>query len=205
MSDIASSYTQTAKTVEQAKTLQPYRTEETHWGYIVSATAGLGKSLRIAQGISMVLGAIFLAIVISLWLWPALTIGVDALLMRYFATVFFGGLAALFLWYASRGSRSEIHIDLSRGEVRDVIRNKTGKLTLLGSYGFDTVEDVVIEPSAASDEVDLVLRYATSVGSLVVASGRPRDLAALQARICKDVVIKRDGPASSGAKPNAAA
>lgn len=189
MSDIASSYTQTVDRAARGKTSQPYKIEETHWGYIVSASGSLCRSVKVAQAISMVLGAVFLAIVISLWLWPAMTIGVDALLMRYFATVFFGGLAVLFLWYASRGARSEVHIDLSRGEVRDVIRNKTGKVTLLGCYGFDTVEEVAVDAAASGEDCDLSLHYGTSGGCLVVASGTAGALAPLHARISKDVVL----------------
>lgn len=189
MSDTAYSFGRQAASKSKSKQAQPYRVEETHWGYIISATSGDERHVKIAQAVSMLIGAGFLAAAISLWLWPALTLGVDALFMRYFATIMFGALAALFLWYASRGVRSEVHIDISRGEIREVIRNKTGKMTLLGSYGFDSIDDVSLATNETGAEVDLLLRYRNTGGCLVVASGAESELQSLHARISRDVIV----------------
>ena len=198
MSDISTSFGSQAAPKSRSNTQQPYRVEETHWGYIISATSGDERRVRIAQTVSMLIGACFLAAAISLWLWPALTLGVDALFMRYFATIVFGALAALFLWYASRGVRTEVQIDLSRGEIREVIRNKAGKMTLLGRYGFDSVDDVALATNETGAEVDLLLRYRNTGGCLVVASGAAAELTPLHTRISRDVIVSPsptpDGP-----------
>jgi len=54
MTDIAPSYAEATSQASAAKPAQPYRIEETHWGYIVSAGPGLDTSIRVAQAISMV-------------------------------------------------------------------------------------------------------------------------------------------------------
>ncbi len=200
MSDITSSITGAKAPAGQASSEHPYKIEETHWGYIIGATGSAGRGIAVAQTLSLLIGAGFLAAAISLWLFPALVFGVDALFMRFFATVLFGSMSALFLWYASRGVRSEVQIDNSRGEIREVIRNKAGKMTLLGSYGFDSVGGVFLEPTdkpkdSNSKDSNLVLRYRSTGGSLVVASGRKTDLAELRDRISRDVMIgSEDAP-----------
>jgi len=78
-------------------------------------------------------------------------------------------------------------------------------MTLLGSYGFDTVEAVGFEPNEASDEFELVLRYGKTGGSIVVASGAASDLKGLHARISKDVIINAAKVAKDAAAGTSAA
>lgn len=203
MSDMTSSLTTPAARTERAPSQRPYTTEETHWGYIVRATASAGRGIVVAQTMATVIGAIFLAAAIGLWLVPAAMFGTDAMFMRFFATVVFAALAAMLLWYASRGVKSEVQIDNSRGEIREVIRNKAGNQTLVGKYGFDAVSGVFLEDGADDDMFDLTLRYCSSGGSLVLASGREAHLTQLHDRIKRDVLI--GSGASEQAKPKTVA
>ena len=49
-------------------------------------------------------------------------------------------LAVPLAWFGTRGDRVEIEIDLSLGEVREIVRNRAGGPSLLGRYGFDTLD-----------------------------------------------------------------
>ncbi|MEL6572297.1 MAG: hypothetical protein AAFQ64_11590 [Pseudomonadota bacterium] len=189
MTDMTSSLTRTPAKVSQDPVINPYKVEETHWGYIVRATETLGRGVAIAQSVSRLLGCAFLAAAIGLWLLPSMLFGADAMFMRFFATIVFVSLATLLLWYATRGGQSEIQIDLSRGEIREVVRNRTNKQILFGSYGFDSVGAVELAPGINPAEMDLVLRYRNTGGCLIMASGREADLSLLRDRLSRDVIV----------------
>ena len=189
MTDITSSLTRNPAKVVRDPVINPYKIEETHWGYIVRASETLGRGIVIAQSVCRLIGCAMLAAAIGLWLLPSVMFGADAVFMRFFATIVFVSIAALLLWYASRGGQTEVQIDLSRGEVREVVRNQTRKQVLLGSYGFDSVASVSVEPGLNPAEMDLVLRYRNAGGVLVLASGREAELSLLRDRISRDVVV----------------
>lgn len=189
MTDMTSSLLRNPAQVVRDPVINPYKIEETHWGYIVRANQDLGRGVAVAQSICRLFGCGLLAAAIGLWLLPSVMFGAEAMFMRFFATVVFVSMASLLLWYATRGGRSEVQIDLSRGEVREVIRNHTRKQTLLGSYGFDSVGAVDLEQGIDPTEMDLVLRYRNAGGCLVLASGAEAELTLLRDRIARDVVV----------------
>ena len=164
-----------------------FKLTETQWGYTVLTTAGAARGLIIAQTISMLLGAAFLAAAIGMWLLPL--VAIDDGIIRMFVTVVFASLAILFLWYGSRGVLSQIHVDTNRGEIREVTRARSGKLSVIGCYGFDTVGAIAIEPADTVDEVDLVLHYRNGGDALIIATGQEADLIPLRERIKSDVVV----------------
>lgn len=166
-----------------------FRTEETHWGYIVRSGGDAGQGLILTQSLSLLTGAALLAASIGMWLIPGLLAGTDALMMRMFATIVFVSAAALLLWYSSRGVISEIQIDNGRGEIREVVRNHAGKMSLLACYSFDSIGGVFMEPTGSDDAASLVLRYRNSSETVEVASGREDELTHLRDRISRDVIV----------------
>lgn len=164
-------------------------TEETHWGYIVRSTNDTGHSMIFTQSLSLIAGAALLAAALGMWIIPGMLFSVDALMMRLFSTIVFVAASAMLLWYASRGTISEIQIDNARGEIREVIRNHTGRMSLLACYSFDSIGKVVLEPSAKNGPASLVLLYRNSSESVEVATGREGALSTLHDRISRDVIV----------------
>jgi len=197
MADIATSAPQTFSAKAERDSLPGFVLEETHWGYIVCAKGAEGRRMGFAQSLSLLAGAGFLAAAAGMWLLPSIMFGTDALFTRFFSSIVFVALASLFLWYASRGTQSEIHIDNSRGEIREIVRNHTGKLSLLGCYGFDSVGGVFLEPTADAPGSNLVLRYRNSDTSMTLATGREAALEQLRERISHDVFITPEVSAGS--------
>lgn len=169
--------------------LDGFSTEETHWGYIVRTTCNSGQNLILSQSLSLLTGAALLAAAIGMWLIPGMLITTDALFMRMFATIIFVSAASLLLWYSSRGVVSEIQIDNGRGEIREVVRNHAGRMSLLACYSFDSIGGVFMEPTGSGDAASLVLRYRNSSETVEVATGREDDLAHLRDRISRDVIV----------------
>jgi hypothetical protein len=161
-----------------------FKLEERNWGYIVGNHDGAGLGVYIAQGASMLVGASFIAAAIGLVAMPSTG---DTLIMRSGVAVLFAGVAALFLWYASRGTETELQIDTRMNEVREVVRNRSGKPTLLGRYGFENIGGVFVDHFDDTDDAALIMRYRNTPQTLLVAQGTPAILSTLKNRIQNDL------------------
>lgn len=189
MPDTAHSPTNAAIAGQEQAQRDGFAIEETHWGYIIRSTAASGHGLLLSQSLSLLTGAALLAAAVGMWIIPGMLVSIDAPLMRMFATIMFTAAAALLLWYSSRGVVSEIQIDNGRGEIREVVRNHAGKMSLLACYSFDSIGGVFMEPTGSNDAASLVLRYRNSADTVEVAAGREAELSALRDRISRDVIV----------------
>lgn len=163
--------------------------DETYWGYIIKSCAAPNTGMKIAQTASLFIGAALLAAALGLWLIPQSMLSTDAFIMRLGASVIFTGSAVLLLWFSSRGTHSEIQIDNSLGEVREVVRNQAGKTTLLGRYGFDSIGGVFLDRQPGESDGTLVLRYRNTAQILPVVTGGKADLEVLKDRLGRDLMV----------------
>ena len=196
MTDIANF--ETKIDVSDRLSVQPrltYKVEVTHWGYIVSATYGPGFGIIAAQAISMILGAAFVTAAASLVFIPPLVASIptavatsDDSMIRIGVSVIFAGVGFLFLWYASRGTATELQIDTNLGEIREVVRNRGGKSTLLGRYGFDSIGGVFLNRTCGEADKSLVMRYRNKAQTLLIASGTEESLLPLRNRLGRDLL-----------------
>ncbi|SMY09047.1 hypothetical protein [Flavimaricola marinus] len=186
-----------------------FEVDETYWGYIVRSSEQTPVHVVLIQGIAWMIGIAFVVATLGLWVLPSTVTHGPALGLKLGATVVTSSIAALTLWYASRGTQSEIQIDTRLGEVREVIRNKAGKASLVGRYGFDAIGGVFIDRSGASNGLskgNLVLRYRNTAQTLHVASGGLMGLAPLRDRLGRDLMIMPKNPqGASGGEAGQAA
>ena len=167
-----------------------FEIDETYWGYIIKKPEGPASFTMIIQGISMFLGACFAAAALGLLILPQSIAGSADLMMRGGAAVFLGALAAYLLWFSSRGSKSELQIDNSLGEVREVVRNRAGKASLIGRYGFDSIGGVFMDRNAGRNgQTVLMLRYRNTAQTLPVAFGPEKELERLRDRLGQDLML----------------
>lgn len=174
-----------------------FEIDETYWGYIVKAAGGPSVGIVVAQSASMCVGAALVAASMGLWILPSSFFGADATILRMGATIIFLGCAALLLWFASRGTQSELQIDTSLGEIREVVRNRAGKSTLLGRYGFDAIGGVFLDRTKGNKNAALLLRYRNTAQTLLVAIGAEADLTHLRDRLGRDMLIGGDKPTAA--------
>ena len=169
-----------------------FRVIDTYWGYIVEKSDGPRTVVALLQLAAMLVGCSLLAVALGLMLLPeALAGGVD-MTLRAGASVICGGAAAYLLWFASRGTQSEVQIDTLQGEVREVVRNRAGRPSLVGRYGVDSIGGVFLDRTAGRGDVaTLVLRYRNTAQILPVATGLPQTLEPLRDRIGRDLMIQR--------------
>ena len=167
---------------------------DTYWGYIVKCAHAPSYFLMISQAVSWLIGAALLVAALGLWMIsPTLSTGGD-FGMKLGATVLALSSASLCLWYSSRGTQSEIQIDTRLGEVREVVRNRAGRSTLVARYGFDAIGSVFIDLGGRKPRADdvvgnLVLRYRNTSQTMHVATGSLAQLGKLRDRLGHDLMI----------------
>ena len=164
--------------------------EETYWGYIVRSGRGPALGVALAQAASFFLGACFLTAAVGILVLPTLIFDGDFGAFRIGASTLLGSVAIYLLWFASRGSQPELHVDTSVGEIREVISNRAGKPTTVGCYGFDTIGGVFLEEKEGSDIASLVLRYRNTVQTVHVADGTEAQLISLRDQLARDLMVE---------------
>lgn len=169
-----------------------FEVQETYWGYIVQSTERAPIWLFLTQGISWVVGVLFAIGALGIWAMPGSGFGDDLIGFKLGSSIPLAGVALLLLWYSSRGAKIEVQIDTARGEVREVLRNRAGRMTIVGLYGFDSIGGVFIERGEAQfgEQVNLVLRYRNTAQVLRVARGTEPALQGLRDRLGRDLMVR---------------
>lgn len=168
-----------------------YVIEEAFWGYAVRSTERAPASVVLAQALAWVVGAAAAAAAVAPWVMAVAgapsTAGAG---FQAVASIILSTLAFLLFRFASRGTMSELQIDLMQGEVREVLPHRAGRVTVLGRYGFDAIGGVFIDRARGSDRAVLVLRYRNTAQILPVAMGPERLLEPLRDRLGRDLVLR---------------
>lgn len=163
--------------------------QDTYWGYIIKKDDSGRMATMVMQLGSLVSGAGLLAAGLALlFIVPELAAPAD-LVMRGVVSGLFFGIALFLLWFASRGTVSEIQFDLSLGEVREIVRNRTGRSSLISRFGFDSIGDVILDRTYAADgQAVLALRYRNTAQILPIFLADITTLMPLRARMQADLL-----------------
>ena len=166
-----------------------FEVEDTYWGYIVRSTRGPSLGVMLSQAGSFFFGACFLTAAAGILLLPSVMFDGDSGAFRIGAATLLASVAAYLLWFASRGTQPEIHVDNSVGEIREVICNRAGRPTTLAVYGFDAIGGVFLDYNESTGLSNLVLRYRNTVQSVPVAEGQEAQLIGLRDRLGHDLMV----------------
>ena len=185
-----------AKTASEAHAAQTtFAIDEVYWGYVVRCTEQEPMRVKIAQSMAWFSGICFAIATLGLWAVPMTQFQDDVLAMKLGATIILAGISVYMLWFASRGTHSELQIDTSLGEVREVVRNQAGRPSLIGCYGFDSFGGVHIDRTVLRQgHACLVIRYGNSGQFLQVAWAPEHQLLALRDRLGRDLMVRPRKP-----------
>lgn len=163
----------------------PFEIEESFWGYVIRSTEGPPVLLQVAQGLVLALGA---ALTAGALLLVVLPVGGGDALSPFHAglATLLGSAAALLLWFATRGSTVELQVDLLRGELREAVRHRAGRPTVLGRHGLDSGATLSIHRGAGA--ASLILRFGPERPGLCIARGPEGALLALRRRLEEDLL-----------------
>jgi hypothetical protein len=177
----------------------PFVVEEAYWGYVVRFNEKPGLLTLLMQGSSWLLGSLLVVAALGLWFAPGAMMTEELVGMRIGLTAILASVGTFLLWFSSRGTLAEVQIDTTRGEVREVVRNRAGKPSLLGAYGFDAIggvhlERAGIQPGQRGDlpagYAELVLRYGNTAQKLHVVAAPEAMLVPLRDRLGRDLMVR---------------
>lgn len=172
-----------------------FAVDETYWGYVVRCTEAEPGWVIVAQGVAWFAGICLCIGALGLWAVPVTQFDPGLFPMKLGASLIMAGFAVYLLWYASRGTHSELQVDTSLGEVREIVRNQAGRPTLLGRHGFDAIGGVLIDRATLrKGRACLVLRYGNTARMMPVAWGVESELTALRDRMGHDMMIRPAHP-----------
>ena len=161
--------------------------EERRWGYILNAPGKTYAGLNTTQRLSVLLCAYLLSFSLGIFtpIVFGLTAGADP--MRLLGGVFFVAMAVPFAWYATRGNKAYIYVNLYRNEVREVVPNLIGKPTILRRLPFAEIGGVRLDHNGGGEHAVLSLRQSGEWRKIAVLDGRRRELTTLREKLAKDL------------------
>ncbi|WP_341366362.1 hypothetical protein [Yoonia sp. BS5-3] len=170
-----------------------FAVEDMYWGYAIRSGSGPSFGVALAQAVCFFFGVCLLTAAVGILVLPALFFDGGFGAMRLGSAALFGAFSAYLLWFASRGTQSEVHVDTSVGEIREVICNRAGKPSTVGSYGFDTIGGIHLEPAKDNGVATLFLRYRNTSQTVCVAEAPEAQLVGLRDRLAQDLMVNING------------
>lgn len=96
--------------------------------------------------------------------------------------------ALLLLWFATRGGVVELHLDLLRGELKEIVRHRIGPQTVVGRHGFGSEMTLTIDRTGSTEgSCGLILRLKGQEAGICIAEGPEESLLELRRRIQQDL------------------
>lgn len=162
--------------------------EDVFWGYKIRSGSSLPFDVVLGQALSFFFGVCFLTACLGILLLPTLFFDGDLGVVRIGAVVLLGAAAAYLLWFASRGTLPEVHVDTKAGTIQEVICNRAGKPTPVGAYRFEEISGVFLVANPETGLSELLLRHSASAPPVFVAEATEAQLIALRDRLARDLL-----------------
>lgn len=168
---------------------KPVALEERQWGYILNAPGRTYAGMNLIQCLSLFVAAYLLAFPLS-WMIPQLAgfVASQSLLLGVTAAVVVALLSLPFVWFATRGTKAYVHVNLHRNEMREVVPNLIGKPTVLNSVSFKDIGGVRIDHGAAGDRAVLLLCEGGRWRRIAMLDGERHRLTRLREKLANDVL-----------------
>jgi hypothetical protein len=166
----------------------PFAIEDIFWGYKVLSREGAPVSVVLGQAVSFFFGVCLVTATFGVLVLPTLFFDGDGGFMRIGAAVFMGAIGFYLLWFASRGTVADVHIDTKAREIREVVSNRFGGPTTVGLYCFDEISGIYLEQEETTGQSRLLLGYNDSGYSIAIAAGTEAQLLPLRDRLAQDLL-----------------
>jgi len=164
---------------------------DTYWGYTIAEP--LARSPGLAVPVLRFLGLVLVLAAYAQWLLPAAMFNGEPLLAKAALTGIFGMSGIGLYWFASRGVRRIVTVDLSRRQVRLAQRNGRGDDRVRLIQPISKVEGAVLKRAAdPAVPSELFLRLKGRMAPVLIAAGGEAELLALHRRMAEDLRPMRE-------------
>ena len=183
----------------------PFEVKTTFWGYVIKGTGGPPLLLQVAQGVVLAFGCSFTAAALVLLTTGDAAPGAAMDSMRSGLIVVLSSMALLLMWFATRGGVVELHLDTAHGELRELVRHRAGRATLLGRHGFDDSVSLTLDRGDSPDSDAALMLRLTGGEGLCIARGPDLALQELRRRLEQELRRRGGGGGLSGRPDSLAA
>lgn len=164
---------------------------DTYWGYTIAEP--LARTPGLAVPVLRFLGLVLVLAAYGQWLLPSTLFQGEALLTKAALTAVFGMSGIGLYWFASRGVRRIVTVDLSRRQVRLAQRNSRGDDRVRMVQPISKVEGAVLKRAAdPAIPSELFLRLKGRRAPVLIAAGDEAQLLALHKRMAEDLRPMRE-------------
>lgn len=129
------------KPATSARARGKVRVEPTGWGYVLQGRFSQASLLPLVRFLAIVAGFAFIIAALGIWVVPRAA-AADVVLMRLGASALFLYFGVVLVQMGEDVGRPEVHLDISRNEVRIVERSNTGTGKLLAVHRFDQLSEL---------------------------------------------------------------
>lgn len=172
-------------------TPDPILIDETYWGYIIRRTTRRMSVQDILMVLSGVLGFAFIFSSLGMWLISGGGVGVGAFSMKLGLSVLWVAIGVQLILYSRRGGVTELQIDNRLGEIRQMIRRRSGRVIPVSRYGYDSISSVFLHRDAGGpDEAAIMLRFHHTNSVVQAAIGPVVAVEALLQRMGRDLLVR---------------
>ncbi len=163
---------------------------EMPWGYIVRSGGRPSPAARASQWLSGLIGFSLILAASSLWIMPGSSFGEDIVVLKYGLSIVLAAVGILFLWFGNQGACYELQVDISRGELREAVRNRKGQARILQRVPFERIGSVFIDRSSPTpgNHLTLLLRYRDTAEVIEVARAEEEALTMMRDRLARDIL-----------------
>ncbi len=176
-----------------------FEVEDIFWGYKIRSGRSAPFAVALGQAVCFFFGACLLTATFGILVLPTLFFDGGLGIIRLGSAALLGATSIYLLWFASRGTQVEVHVDTSMSEISEVIHNRAGRPTKVASYGFDEIGGLFIEQNDKTGLSDLILRYRNTDQVVAVAEGTDAQLVPLRDRLAKDLLGQTSSTAADAA------
>lgn len=160
---------------------------ETFWGYEIRENAAQDEHETALESVLRFVGLVLVLAAYAQWLLPASLFGADPGVTRALLTFILGASGAGLYWFANRGLRNALQVDLSRRELRFVSLNARDQSRMRRKMPMDGVQSAFLRRSKDPGHLaELCLRLATG-GEILIAHGAEHEMMNLHRRLCVDL------------------
>lgn len=162
--------------------------DKAHWGYAIRDAQPRSVLRAMVSASGRFTGTILLMVAAGLLLLPDGAHASGLVGMKLAAMVMFAVFGAALLLAGQRAQHPEIHVDITRGEVRVGRRSLKGGFELRATLKFDDIASVyLLRTKDHSQPTRLFLRLSGADLAIEVASGPEAELEALRERLAGDL------------------